>query len=200
VTNQLNCIPLATYVQVKTVPDRIKLRHHSAVVAASSMAGTWSAHHGLDKRVAFAGVRSCDELRLQHFTVRSSIQVGDLKEVKASNSRRAARAAGFLHMGLVEAAYRKELQAAFVDCLRRKSGSDYAEKEKKLSFEDLSMRHPEFAGWVLKVEPMFRLVVRPQPFEGKSHVKSVQIATMRIEDARDIEAAVDMHDSIPVAY
>lgn len=156
-------IPFANFALVPRIEPELRLREHLLPYAgAHADAGLlWGVHGTTSINAAiFSAAAEAARRRCQSLQITTWYRVDNFSAVTTPLTRESSRAAGYLHLGRLSAAFRDDIRETWLSWLAAQA-ADQHESQAHLGLEDLALLHPEFVQRMLAQNPQLHMVVHP---------------------------------------
>jgi hypothetical protein len=198
--NERDHVVLSSHITTNLLPASIDLTAHSLDISGLQGGSTWSGVFGLAsaKRSLWLAQKIADERQQQCLTVRTWVKLKDLEANRGKMSVDQVSRTGFLHLGGIKASLRDKLHDDVLMALRNHVSGGQIGNLQKLVFDDLLLRYPIAAEFLLDALPAVTLVVHPAHLVAGDG-RAAWIGTLRKQDLQHYRSEVRNLESICTA-
>lgn len=186
-------IPFVNFAMVENVPESLKLRDHLFPFEGAQpdpellwgVYGTTSINAAIFGAASYAAAKRCQSLQITSWYL-----IENFRSVTTQLTRDVSREAGYLHLGRLNAAFRDDIKATWLEWLETDSAAQF-QQQQSYSLEDLALHHPEYIWRMFKLNKDLHMVIHPvRPEYSAASSLPVWIATVRATPSRVMASEV----------
>lgn len=186
-------IPLANFALVERIEPQLVLREHLLPYAGAPKQTQllWGVHGTTSINAAvFAAAAEATRRRCQSLQVTTWYRVDNFSAVTTPLTRESSRAAGYLHLGRLNAAFREDIRATWLDWLAHEDPAAH-QRGADAGLEDLALWHPEIIARMLLQNDALHMVIHPVRADyATPGAPPLWVATVRADPERIMASEV----------